>query len=120
LATASTVTVQIAGRDVEIDRTNVIRVDLVDLPGSEVRAAARSGARGAILGAGAMALAGLVIGGSAWPPPGGLLRAGAAGGAITGAQSSLSNRQDRIIYLAPEQYRSYPAVQYGPASRTKR
>ena len=68
-ATGSAVTIQVDGHDVEIDRVNVIRVDLVDLPGSEVQAAARTGARGALLGAGAMALVGFVIGGSAWPPP---------------------------------------------------
>ena len=112
LATASTVTIQVDGRDVEIDRVKVIRVDLVDLPGAEVQAAARTGARGALLGAGAMALVGLVIGGSAWPPPSALIRAGVAGGAVSGVQSSLTNRQGRMIYLAPEQYRPYPAVPY--------
>ena len=111
-ATGSTVTIQVDGHDVEIDRVNVIRVDLVDLPGSEVQAAARSGARGALLGAGAMALVGFVIGGSAWPPPGALIRAGVAGGAVSGVQSSLTNRQGRMIYLAPERYRLYPAVPY--------
>jgi hypothetical protein len=112
MATATTVTVQVDGHDVEIDRVRIIRVDLVDLPGSEAQAVARSGARGALLGAGAMALVGFVIGGSAWPPPGALIRAGVAGGAVSGVQSSLTNRQGRMIYLTPEQYRLYPAVPY--------
>lgn len=112
MATASTLTIGVDGHEVEIDRVKVIRVDLVDLPGSEVQAAARSGARGALLGAGAMALVGFVLGGSAWPPPGALIRAGLAGGAVSGVQSSMTNRQGRMIYLAPEQYRPYRAVPY--------
>jgi hypothetical protein len=110
MATASTVTIRIDDQEVEIDRVNVIRVDLVDFPGSEVQAAARSGARGALLGAGAMALVGFVVGGSAWPPPGALIRAGVVGGAVASVQSSMTARQGRMIYLAPEQHRPYPAV----------
>jgi hypothetical protein len=111
-ATVRTVTIQIDGHDIEIDRANVMRVDLVDVPGSELQAAARGGARGALLGVGAAALVGFVIGGSAWPPPGALIRAGVAGGAVTGVHSSLTNRQGRMIYLAPEQLRLYRAVPY--------
>src|ERR1044072_5062637 len=37
MATASTVTIRVDGQEVEIDRVKVIRVDLVDLPGSEVQ-----------------------------------------------------------------------------------
>ena len=112
MATAGTVTILVDGHAIEIDRARVIRVDLVDLPGSEVQAIARSGARGAFLGAGAMALVGFVVGGPAWPPPGALIRAGVAGGAVSGVQSSMTDRRGRMIYLAPEQYRPYPAVPY--------
>lgn len=84
----------------EIDRAEVVRVDLVALPGSGVRAVARGAAGGALLGAGAMALFSGVIGGGLWPPPGVLLRAGAAGGGLAGGSAAAANRQPRLIYLA--------------------
>jgi hypothetical protein len=87
--------------EVSISRLDIVRIDLVDLPGSTTRAVARRAAGGAILGAaGAVLLAG-VIGGEAWPPPGALVRAGVAGGALVGGETELSQRRSRLIYLAP-------------------
>jgi hypothetical protein len=86
---------------VPISRLDVVRIDLVALPGSTTGAVAKRAAGGAILGtAGAAILAG-VIGGHAWPPPSALLRAGAAGGALVGGEAELAHRRSRLIYLAP-------------------
>ena len=84
----------------EIDRAEVVRVDLVSLPGSGIRAVARGAAGGALLGAGAAALFAGVIGGELWPPPGVLLRSGAAIGGLAGGSAVAANRQSRLIYLA--------------------
>jgi len=84
----------------EIERADVVRVDLVSLPGSNVRAVARGAAGGAMLGVGAAALFSAVIGGDLWPPPGALLRAGAATGGLAGGGAAAANRQSRLIYLA--------------------
>jgi hypothetical protein len=43
----------------------VVRIDLIDLAGSELGAATRKAARGALLGLGAVALVGGVIAGEA-------------------------------------------------------
>ena len=83
-----------------IDRGEVVRVDLVSLPGSNVRAVARSAAGGALLGVGAAALFSAVIGGGMWPPPGVLLRGGAAVGGLSAGTAAATNRQPRLIYLA--------------------
>jgi len=101
----------------EIPRAEIVRVDLVDLPGSEVGAAAKGAGLGAALGVGAMALVGAVIGGSAWPPPGAMLRAGAAIGGVAGAESSLIARQKRLIYLAEHQRITPPDYTQGPPPR---
>jgi hypothetical protein len=98
-----TVTIRVDDQEVQIPRADVLRIDVVDLPGSEARAVARRAARGALLGAGAAAVIGAVIGGPAWPPPGALVRAGAAGGAASGAQAAILQRAPRIVYLAPGQ-----------------
>jgi hypothetical protein len=111
-ADAQSVVVLVNGTDVRIARAGIVRVDLVDLAGSETAAVIRSSARGALLGAGAAALIGAVIGGAAWPPPGALVRAGVAGGAVSGGQAALAGRQARILYLAPSQ----PPVRY-PSSQ---
>jgi hypothetical protein len=42
-----------------------------------------------------------VFGDQAWPPPGVLVRAGVAGGAVAGGQATLIQRQGRLVYLAP-------------------
>jgi hypothetical protein len=96
---ALTVWVFVAGIEEQIPRADVVRVDLVDLPGSEAAAVATRAAGGAALGIGAAALLGGVIGGSAWPPPAALLRAGAAMGGVAGAEAGLVSRRSRLIYL---------------------
>jgi hypothetical protein len=87
----------------QIPRADVLRVDLVDLPGSEAGAVARQAGLGAALGVGAAALIAGVIGGQAWPLPGALVRGGAAIGAIAGGEAALAARQGRLIYLAEHQ-----------------
>jgi hypothetical protein len=84
----------------EIDRAEVVRVDLVSLPGSSARSIARSAMGGALLGAGAAALFSAVIGGDMWPPPGVLLRGGAAVGGLSAGTAAAAGRQGRLIYLA--------------------
>jgi hypothetical protein len=90
----------IDGIDEQIVRADVLRVDLLDLPGSEVRAVGRRTLRGAVVGLGAAALLAGVIGGEAWPPPGVLLRGGAAVGGVAGGKAALIERGPRLIYLA--------------------
>jgi hypothetical protein len=99
------VRLDVAGAAVQLARVDIVRIDLVDMPGSTTGAVARRAAGGAILGtAGAALLAG-IIGGQAWPPPGALLRAGAAGGALAGGEAELARRHPRIVYLAPNMAR---------------
>jgi hypothetical protein len=93
--------VDVGGQELALLRADVMRVDLVDLPGSEVGGVAKRAARGALLGAGAAGLVGWVFRGQAWPPPGVPVRAGVAGGAVAGGQAALNQRQRRIVYLAP-------------------
>ena len=109
--------VMVNGNEREIPRAEILRVDLLDLPGSEVGAAAKRAGLGAALGVGAIALVGAVIGGSAWPPPGAMLRAGAAIGGVAGARSSLIARQKRLIYLAEHQRITPPDYAQGPPPR---
>ncbi len=106
---ASSLRVTVQGVEEHVARGDVLRVDLVDLPGSEVRAVARQAGIGAALGVGAAAIVAAVIGGSAWPPPGALLRGGAAIGGVAGGQSALSARQPRLIYLSEYQPAPVPA-----------
>lgn len=96
-----TVRVDMDGAVLRVARADVVRVDLVDLAGSEARAVAREVARGALLGAGVVALVAGVIGPGAWPPPGEWLRAGAAVGGVTAGQAETRRRAGRLIYLAP-------------------
>ena len=98
-ADAKTVTVLIDGSPVQLAKADVIRVDLVALPGSVTGAVARRAARGALLGAGAVALVTGVIGGPAWPPPGVAVRAGVAAGGLAGGQAAIAERQGRILYV---------------------
>ena len=90
------------GAEEEISRAEIVRVDLVDLPGSEVKAVARRTAGGALLGMGVALIVSGVIGGPAWPPPAASLRAGAALGGVSAAQAELNNRRGRMIYLSED------------------
>ena len=112
---AYSVFVRVNGIEELVRRADVLRVDLVDLPGNEVAAVAKRSAAGALLGLGAMALTGAVIGGSAWPPPGAMLRAGAAVGGVAGAEVELSRRRGRLVYLAESlRVTLVPAETYSP------
>ena len=59
----------IDGIEEQIARADVLRVDLLDLPGSEAKAVGRGAVRGAVVGLGAAALLAGVIGAEACPPP---------------------------------------------------
>lgn len=100
-ANSDAVRVLVSGNEREIGRNEIVRVDLVDLPGSEAGAVAKGALRGALLGAGAALLIGGVIGGEAWPPPGALVRGLAAAGGVSAGRGTLAQRQGRLIYLAP-------------------
>jgi hypothetical protein len=95
-----TIQMTIDGIEERIARADVLRVDLLDLPGSEARAVGRRALRGAVVNLGAAALLAGVIGGEAWPPPGVLLRGGAAVGGVAGGKAALIERGPRLIYLA--------------------
>jgi len=95
--------VLVDGIEQQIGRADVLRVDLVHLPGSDVRAVARKTAGNAILGAGAGVLFAAVLGGTAWPPPGVLVRGGAAVGGLSGAAAGLAEREGKVIYIAENQ-----------------
>lgn len=101
-ADIDTVRVVVDGADVRIARADVVRVDLVDMAGSEAVAVARKATRGALLGAGLAALISGVVGGEAWPPPGPVLRGGAAIGGVSAGEVEVMKRAGRLIYLAPE------------------
>lgn len=98
---AQTVVLREAGQESRIARSDVIRIDLVDIAGSETGAVAVGAAKGALLGAGAAALVGAVIGGAAWPPRGPFLRGSIALGAVAGGAAVLEQRRGRMIYLSP-------------------
>jgi hypothetical protein len=104
------VRLQIDGADVTIARADIVRVDLVDLAGSDVDAVARSAGRGALLGAGAVALVTGVLGEPYWPPPSRALRAGIAIGGVAAGQAELTRRAGRILYLAPDPGVASPVV----------
>lgn len=91
----------IAGAETFVLRTDIVRIDLVDLPGSTTGAVAKRAGLGALLGTAASVVIAGVIGSDAWPPPGAMLRAGAAAGAVTGGEAALIERRQRVIYLAP-------------------
>jgi hypothetical protein len=93
------VTLLVDGSQVTIARADVVRVDLVRVAGAV--SGPRRVARGALLGAGAAVLFGAVVGGEAWPPPGALVRGGAAIGGFTGAQAATLDRHGQILYIAP-------------------
>ncbi len=90
------------GIEEQISRADIVRVDLIDLPGSEMGAVTKSAAGGALLGIAIVGLVTGVIGGEAWPPPAAALRAGAAYGAVAGGAAGLSARRGRIVYLAED------------------
>jgi hypothetical protein len=89
------------GQQIRIARANIMRIDLVDMAGSETAAVAAGAAKGAILGAGAAALVGAVFGGPAWPPSGPFLRGAVAIGGVAGGAAAMEQRRQRMIYLAP-------------------
>ena len=102
-ADINSVRLLIDGAEARIARADVVRVDLVDMAGSETVSVGRKAARGALLGAGFVALLTGVVGGDAWPPPGAALRAGAAIGGVSAGQAEVMRRAGRLIYLAPQQ-----------------
>jgi hypothetical protein len=106
LESVGSTTVRVLAREGahEISRADVVRVDLVDLPGHEGGAVAKQAGIGAALGLGAAALISGVIGGQAWPPPGVLLRGGAAIGGVTGGAAAIAARSPRLVYLAEHQH----------------
>jgi hypothetical protein len=98
---AQTVVLREAGQQSRIARSDIIRIDVVDVAGSETRAVAVGAAKGAMLGAGAAALVGAVAGGQAWPPRGPFLRGSIALGAVAGGAAVMEQRRGRMIYLSP-------------------
>ena len=102
---AQSVRVQVDAVEVTIARGDIVRVDLVDLPGSDVEAVARRAGRGALIGAGAVALVAGVLGGEYWAPPARAMRAGVAVGAVAAGQAELTRRAGRMLYLAPDEGR---------------
>lgn len=111
-ADGASIRILIDGAEEEIFRRDVVRVDLVDLPGSEAGAVARRAAGGALIGMGGATIVSAVIGGAAWPPPAVSLRAGAALGALAASQAELINRRGRMIYLSEDLHG--PGVQFVP------
>jgi hypothetical protein len=87
------------GSQVTVARADVVRVDLVRTAGAV--SGVRRVVRGAALGAGAAVLLGAVVGGDVWPPPGPLVRGGAAIGALTGMEAAELDRRGQILYIAP-------------------
>ena len=94
------VRVLIDGIEEQIARADVLRVDLLDLPGSEAKAVGRGAVRGAVVGLGAAALLAGVIGGGGRAAA--LLRGGAALGGVAGGKAALLERGPRPIYLAED------------------
>lgn len=97
-----TLWIALADRVSEVPRSEIVRIDFVDGPGAKAGAVIRRGALGAVLGLAGAAVVSAALGGEAWPPPGALLRSGAAVGAYSHGQAELARRQSRIIYLAPQ------------------
>jgi len=92
------------GLEQQVARADVLRIDLLHLPGSDAAAVAKRTAGGAVLGVGAAALFAGVLGGAAWPPPGVFLRAGAAVGGTGAAAAAIPGRQPQGVYIAENQY----------------
>jgi hypothetical protein len=107
-ADAAQLTLSRTGGPMVVPRAQVMRVDVVDLHGSEGAAVAREAGKGALVGAGAAAVVGAMFGGQLWPPPPELLRAGIVGGAASGGYAGYLARQRRIVYLAPSELQQYP------------
>lgn len=87
--------------EVRMPRRDVIRVDLVDLPGADALAVAKGAGGGALMGAALMGLLGAAIGGEAWPPPGAALRSAALVGGLVAGESALQGRRGRPVYIKP-------------------
>src|SRR5688572_7465880 len=95
-ASVSTLRVGTAAGEVVVAATDVMRVDR--LAGSGSGAMAREGARGALLGAGAVGLAGLLVG--HMPPPR-VFAGGSILGAYYGATAAALVPGPGTVYLAP-------------------
>jgi len=102
-ADAQSVRLLMEGVEVRIARADIVRIDLVDLAGSDTAAVARKAARGALVGVGVVGVITGVIGGELWPPPARAVRAGVALGAVGAGEAEVTRRSPRMIYLAPEQ-----------------
>lgn len=100
-ADAQAVVLREGGQETRIARASIVRIDLVDVAGSETAAVAGGAVKGAMLGVGAAALIGAVFGGPAWPPRGPFLRGAIAIGGVAGGAAVLEQRRQRMIYLAP-------------------
>ena len=101
-ADAQSVKLVVDGVEMRIARADIVRIDLIDLAGSDTAAVARKAARGALIGVGVVAAITGVIGGELWPPPARAVRAGVALGAVGAGQDEAIRRSPRIIYLAPD------------------
>lgn len=95
------VSVEIQMVAVRIARADVIRIDLIDLPGNDALSVARGAAGGGLMGAALAGLLGAAIGGDAWPPPGAALRSGALLGGLVAGESALQGRRGRPVYIKP-------------------
>lgn len=109
-----TVRLRIQGNEVRLERAEIVRVDLVNPAGSEVRAVARKAAGGAVLGAGVAALFSAVVGDRHLPPHGQTVRAGAALAGFSAAQAEMLRRSGGLIYLAPEPTAGRQGYRYLP------
>lgn len=100
-ADEESVRVEIQGVAVRVPRLDVVRVDLVDLPGADAVAVAKGAGGGALMGAALMGLFSAALGGEAWPPSGSALRTGALFGGLIAGESALQGRRGHPIYIKP-------------------
>jgi hypothetical protein len=100
-ADEESVRVEIQGIAVRVPRRDVVRIDLVDLPGADAVAVAKGAGGGALMGAALMGLFSAALGGDAWPPSGTALRTGALLGGLVGGESAMQGRRGRPIYIKP-------------------
>jgi hypothetical protein len=101
-ADAQSVRLMVDGVETRLSRADIVRIDLVDLAGSDTAAVARKAARGALVGVGVVGLLTGVIGDELWPPPAQAVRAGVALGAVGAGQGEMIRRSPRMIYLASD------------------
>lgn len=117
---AQSVRLLMQGVEVRIARADIVRIDLVDLAGSDTAAVARKAARGALVGVGVVGVITGVLGGELWPPPARAVRTGVALGALSGGQAEAIRRSPRMIYLAPEPARRAAPPAGGGESKDER